>query len=171
MTIDWLGLALRLMHILAALTAAGGSIFIWLALLPAVKDLPDGIRQDFHAKVRKRWAPMVGACILFLLVSGLVNFILINRNILKGYDVSLYHALFGVKFLLALAVFFIASALAGRSPSTQSMRDNASFWAGLNVLFLVVIVTASSIMRGTHIAANPDLPRKSEAPVPVEGVK
>lgn len=163
--IDWLGLSLRWLHILSAITAAGGSIFAWIAVHPALSTLPDDVRATFAANVRKRWAPIVGVCILFLLVSGLINFVLINRNVFKGYDVGVYHMMFGVKFLLALGVFYIASALSGKSKATQPMRDSASFWLGLNVALIVFIVAISGLMRGMHTAANPDLPKKAAAAV------
>ena len=38
------------------------------------------------------------------------------------------HPLFGVKFLAALGVFFIASALTGRTAALAGMRRNANSW-------------------------------------------
>lgn len=163
--VDMVGLVLRWMHILAALMAAGGTFFSYFALLPAVGTLSEPVRKEFAEQVRRRWAPWVMVSILFLLVSGLVNFVLLTRGPLKGYQVSLYHAMFGVKFLLALAVFWLASVLSGRSPATASFRQNARTWAGLNAVLIVVIVMISGVMRGMHIAVNPGTPLKVGAAV------
>ncbi len=57
------------------------------------------------------------AAILFLLVSGFYNFL---RYEFQYKLPPLYHALFLIKFLLALAIFYIASLLAGRSEAASA---------------------------------------------------
>ena len=139
-----LDIVLRWMHIFAALAAVGGMIFQRVALLPAVAELPDDFRQRLHAAVRARWARVVHAAILFLLVSGLVNFFGIIRNYtLEPY----YHALFGVKFLVAFGVFFIASMLLGRSETAQRFQKNARYWLTVNLVLAVIVVGISGILK------------------------
>ncbi|MEX0585738.1 MAG: hypothetical protein WD176_03790, partial [Pirellulales bacterium] len=76
-------------------------------------------------------------------------------DIVPRYDLSkvkfgefkYYHAVFGTKVLLALAIFFIASALMGKSPALQKIRDNRRFWLTTNVVLAIIVVCLSGILR------------------------
>jgi uncharacterized membrane protein len=143
---DVLGIVFRWLHILAAITAVGGTIFMRFALLPAMAELPEATRKSFHEAVRSRWARPVQLAILFLLISGVFNIISMENQ----YDLSkvrLYHPLFGVKFLLALAIFFLASVLTGRSARTQRFRDNRRLWLTVNLVLAVLVVCISGVLR------------------------
>jgi len=149
--IDLLGLVSRWLHILSAIAAVGGAIFMRLALLPSVSVLADDVRRALHEAVRSRWSKVVMAAIAFLILSGVYNLVMIERN--KTYpaaDSGLYHGLLGVKLLLALAIFFIASALVGRSQGLAKIRQNARFWLSLNVTLAVILVLISGLMRATR---------------------
>jgi uncharacterized membrane protein len=157
MQIDYLAFVLRLLHILAAITTVGGSIFIRYALLPGMQTLSEAERQRLHDTVRPRWARLIQISILFLLVSGLWNFILFVRAA-KGWGeewreayYTLYQALFGIKFLLALAIFALASILTGRSAGTQKIRDNPRLWLNIILAMALAVVAISGVMRLTHI--------------------
>ena len=52
----------RWMHILAAITAVGGTIFMRRVLLPTVSELPADTQQKVHDSVRAHWAIPVHAC-------------------------------------------------------------------------------------------------------------
>ena len=80
-----------------------------------------------------------------LLVSGLTNFFLYQAPAHKGQ--MLYQALFGAKFLAALVVFFLGSALYGRSQAFAPIRANARFWAGISLTLIVVIIFISGVLR------------------------
>lgn len=156
MNIDYLNLGLRLLHFFAAFAAVGGAIFIRFALLPALAETEEGVRTDIHAKVRPRWAKIVGIAIAFLLISGLTNYILFVRTFKElpeawtdVYKMT-YHMLFGIKFVLALGMFFLASALAGKAAGLQKIRDNARFWINVNLLLALALVVVSGLMRQTH---------------------
>jgi uncharacterized membrane protein len=139
-----LDLVLRWLHILAAITAVGGAVFARFVVFPSLASLPEQDRDALHAVMRARWSKIVAAAIAFLLVSGLVNFMAIATR----YDLPRwYHPLFGVKFLLALAVFAIASLLAGRSPAAMALRRNAKAWLNLNIVLAVLVVCLSGVLR------------------------
>jgi uncharacterized membrane protein len=162
-----IALVSRWAHILAAITAVGGTIFIRYALLPSMATLPDAERRSLHEALRARWSKAVMLSILFLLVSGLYNFIVINRGLRDGNEAMqglkpMYHALFGVKFLLGVGIFVIASALVGRSPVFEKVRANAKLWATVNIALAVVLVCLSGFMRlSRDRAAAPETPRQS----------
>jgi uncharacterized membrane protein len=137
-------LVLRWLHVLAAITAVGGTIFARFVLLPSLDSIDPAERQKLHAAARPRWAMLVGMAILFLLASGLYNLIVLVRN----FDVpKWYHPIFGIKFLLAIAVFAIASLLSGRSPAAEKFRQNARFWMNVNLLLALAIICLSGWLR------------------------
>ena len=142
--IDILGLLFRWLHILAAITAVGGTIFSRAALLPAAAELADDQRAKLMENIRRRWSKFVMAAILFLLVSGFYNFFMMMKLYKLPWP---YQMLFGIKFLLALAIFFIASLLAGRSKAAQSFRQKAKFWLSVNIVLAVILVCISGVLR------------------------
>jgi len=153
--LDYLGILFRWMHILAAITAVGGTIFVRVALLPSIAILPDDQRKALHEQVRSRWIKFVMGAILFLLVSGFYNFMMKEKP--PGVT-ALYHALFGLKFLLALVIFFIASALVGRSPALAGIRQNARFWLTLNLVLAITVVCISGVLRALPSGSKPARP-------------
>lgn len=142
----YLTVLLRWLHILSAVAAAGGTIFMRVALVPAVAVLSDEQRKELHEAVRRRWAMVVMLAILVLLASGLVNFFSINKQLPADLKM-LYHALFGLKFLLSLVIFFIASALVGRSPALAAIRKNARVWLTVNLMLVVAVICIAGVMR------------------------
>jgi hypothetical protein len=78
-----------------------------------------------------------------------------------------YHMLFGIKFLLAMVVFTVASLLAGKTALADKLRASAKFWMSLNILLAVLIVCISGILRTAHppgsLAIAADAPAKIKA--------
>jgi len=136
---------LRWMHIVPAVVAGGAVIFSWLALLPALAELQAPDRLRVKEAIDRRWRIVVMVCVTLLLLSGIANFVLYQAPAHTGQP--LYHALFGIKFLAALGVFFLASALSGRSPGLAPMRANARFWVGVSATLVVLIVAISGVLR------------------------
>lgn len=155
--IDYVGLISRWAHILAAVVAVGGAVFARLAVLPALETLDANSRESVLARIRQRWSKVLAGTILLLLASGLYNIVVSVRK----FDLPpLYHALFGVKFLLALAVFGLASVLAGRSPAATKLRANHRRWATIVAGLGLTIVLLSGVLRFLPH------PPKSPAPAP-----
>ncbi len=153
--IDNVDLISRWLHMLAAMAAVGGTLFMRLALLPATAQLSPEAREPFLQAVRSRWAKVVMTAILLLLVSGLYN---ISRKEVT-YQVSpLYHALFGIKFLLALGIFFLASALVGRAEAYAAIRRQAGKWLVVNLLLAVLVVCVSGVLRQIELERKPATP-------------
>ena len=53
----------------------------------------------------------------------------------------------GMKILLAMAVFFLASALSGRSKALEGIRRNAALWLVINILLAAVIVAIAGYLK------------------------
>ena len=154
-TLSLLTLVFRWMHILASITAVGGSIFMWAAVLPAAASLSDAQRAVLADGIRARWAKWVAGAILFLLVSGFYSFFTLNAQ----YKLApAYHMLFGIKFVLALAVFALASLLVGKTAAAQRIRANARAWLTLNLILMVTVVCIAGVMRTMHGTQKPDAP-------------
>jgi uncharacterized membrane protein len=166
--IDYLGLVSRWLHILAAMVAVGGTVFQRVALVPSVGTLTDDARRQLVEAIRQRWSRWVMMAILFLLASGLYNFVVIAKQLPESGK-GLYHGLFGVKFLLAIAIFFVASALAGRSEAFARIRQNARIWLTINLVMAVVLVCISGFLRTVPrqaAATQPDAGARAEPSAP-----
>lgn len=158
-------LLLRWAHVLAAIAALGGLLFARFAFVPAAEELGRETADRLHAGVRRRWLPWVIGAITLLFVSGLANYVLLIRRVKAAPELwggdwmgqTGYHALFGVKFLLAMIVFYLASGLVGRGASTQWIRDSRKQWLTVTVGLGVAVVLISGWMRQLHTGAN-DLP-------------
>lgn len=138
------GLVFRWLHILAAITAVGGTIFARTVVVPAVDELPEGQRSAVHAALRRRWSKIVAASIGFLLLSGLYN---IAYTLMEYRVPRWYHMVFGIKFLLALVVFMVASLLSGKTAAAENLRKNLRFWLNLNIALAVIVVCLSGVLR------------------------
>ena len=136
-------LVMRWLHLLAAITAVGGAIFALLALHPTVAaQLDSDAGKTLLSGVRERWKKVLHVAIFVLIISGVYN---VSQTI--GDRPPVYHALFGVKFLIALVIFFLAMALTGRSEATQKIRDNGNSWLKVVVLLGVTVVCISGYLK------------------------
>lgn len=141
---DYLPLVFRWIHILAAITVVGGAAYARFALLPATVALSEEQRAALLEAVRVRWSKVVAGGIALLLISGLFNIFRMERTYALG---PTYHMLFGIKFILALLIFALASLLSGRTRAAQKLRVNARFWLSLNLLMAVVLVCISGTLK------------------------
>ena len=143
-----LQLVLRWLHILAACVAVGVPIYMRLALMPALAELDEVSREKVRAASARRWRVVVYIAIVIFLATGLYNFLVFARwKKLEGADRSLYHMIFGIKFLLAFGLFFLASAVVGRSARLAMFRANAKMWVTVIIVLGLVIVGLSGALR------------------------
>jgi uncharacterized membrane protein len=143
--IDALLLISRWVHISAAVVALGGAVFMRFALMPAAAEtLAEEVHQRLREAVRTRWAHIVHACIALLLLTGSLNFLWLALP--PKIEPMPYHAIFGVKFLAAIGVFFLATVLVGRSPGLAKMRQARAKWLGVLLLLGALIVLLSGVL-------------------------
>jgi hypothetical protein len=136
----------RIIHILCAIILGGGLFYMRYILSPSGADACFGNR-------RREWAGWVGVATFVLLGSGLYNYITFNR-MAKDAGGALpmsYHLLFGIKFLLALVVFFIAAILAGRTATADRFRANMSRWLKIAWTAVLAIVVIGALLRMYHL--------------------
>jgi uncharacterized membrane protein len=151
-------LLLRYMHILGAIALMGGTIFMRFALRPSVIGLDTAARQSLHDQVRSRWARFVMLASGLILISGVTNLALAGRYSFEpvlGMEKG-YHMVVGIKFLLALPIFFIAATLSGRSNLARRFQSNTEMWMNVNLALALVMVLIGGYLRY--------LPRQLKAP-------
>ncbi len=169
MELDILGITLRWLHIMGAITLFGGLIFRAVALGPACKELPEAERESFCEAVRRRWAKVVGISALILIATGATNLVMIIReygvvrgasdklSAFGGYEAEMalrlpdwYKYILYTKVGLALIIFFLASLLFGKGKLAQKMRPAAGKWVCLTAVLATILVAMSAVARSTH---------------------
>ena len=145
----------RWIHVGAAIVAVGGAVFLRFVLNPsATGTLDDRQHQRLREAVRARWRRFAHICMGLLLLTGGLNFVVLAMS--PKVDPMPYHLIFGVKFILALMVFFLAGALVSTGPGLARMRQNSGRWLSLLVVLAAMIVGMSGVlsqlraMGGTH---------------------
>lgn len=139
-------LLMRWLHIFGAIFLLGGSFYLRAVLMPAAHEVLD---DETHGKLREKvmgnWRKYLHVLILILLVSGLYNFLAVTRFAHDGQPQ--YHMMFGIKFLLAIAVFGLASMLAGTKSVSQKLQQNSKLWLGITIAMGVAIVMIAGYMK------------------------
>jgi uncharacterized membrane protein len=143
---DLIPLVSRWIHVGTSIVLVGGTVFMRFVLAPAASAT---LSNAEHAALRERilgtWKRFVHIGILLFLLSGFYNYLAVAIPKHKGD--GLYHALMGTKILLALVVFFFASALVGKSPGLQKIRDNRAKWLLVVVLLSAIIVGIAGFLK------------------------
>lgn len=140
-----LPLIMRWMHILSAIIGVGGTIFVGFVLNPAMqKGLADDAREAFRNAVMKRWKIFIHPTIILFLLSGFYNYIVVTSPLHR--DQSLYHILFGVKFLLALLFFAVVIVATSTLSWSKRLRERGGMWT-LQILLATAIVLVAGLMK------------------------
>lgn len=154
-------LIMRWAHIFAAVIAVGGAIFLRFVLMPSAQaSLDDAAHARLRSALIGRWQKFVHTCVLLFLVSGFYNYLAITRFEHEGQP--LYHMLFGIKFLLALAVFALAVALTSLKSWSEKLRSNSRMWLVVLVALAAAVILVSGYMRA--------LPKAPAGPAPASAV-
>lgn len=140
----YLSLVSRWVHILSMVVAVGGTIFLRFVLHPAaVRVLSSEQMAELRSAVVARWRVVVHACVGLLLVSGGINFWMA----LLTKPEPVYHALFGVKLLAAIVVFFLAIALTSSRMTLFADRSKALRWAAIMAAIAIGVIMLSGVLK------------------------
>ncbi len=146
----------RWLHLAAAMAALGAALYMRIALIPAANEqLSPDDHQRLREALRRRWAPVVHASVAVLFLTGFLNFFLMVIS--PKIKPMPYHAIFGVKLLAALFIFFIAEALVGSSPGTTGIRGKRARWLTILLVTGGLVVALSGVLNQirTHQLRNP----------------
>lgn len=135
--------AIQWIHLLAAVVAVGGVIFVRAVLLPASESEPGD--PSLLQKAVARFRPILWTCIGLLLVSGLYNVYLVAvRGVLS---ISGYTHVLITKIVLALIMFAIAFGLTLPGDPETGLRARRRFWLSVNVALGLVVLFLSAYLR------------------------
>lgn len=139
----------RWVHVGTAVVLLGGSVFLRCVVMPAARTLPDVEHDRLREQMMARWKRIVMIGIALLLVTGFYNYLGVER-----VKAPRYHMLMGIKILLGFGVFFLASALTGRSAGLAGIRRNSARW----LTVLIVLAAATVLIAGYLKVAPPPAP-------------
>lgn len=132
-------LLMRWIHVGTAIVVVGGLIFYRLVYAPvAERILSEEERERLREPLMRRWKMYIHPPIILFLISGFYNYIFVTSAQHQGQ--GLYHALFGMKFLLALGVFALLIIMTSTMDWSQKLRKNQALWSVLLVLTAVVVL-------------------------------
>lgn len=142
---DWLAIISRWTHVGTAIVLVGGTVFLRFILIPVTAQLPDAEQSPLKLRVLATWKQFIHVGIVLFLVSGFYNYLVVAAPLHKGD--KLYHPLIGIKILLALGMFFLASALVGRAKLFEGLRRHDKFWHGFILILAAIIVGISGFAK------------------------
>ena len=132
---DALTIFMRFLHIISAITLVGGALTWRYAAIPAMAPLADETRSKLGDAIAAAWRPFVLSAIAGILISGVFNFLR------KTGLTPAYHAVFGIKMLLALHVFAVLFIATGARNPKRARQLTGVAVSG------VVIVILSAVLR------------------------
>lgn len=124
---DAIGVPLRWLHIASMATLLGGIIFWRLVLARAGVD---EFRAGLVEKIAAAFRPLVFLSIGGLIFSGIINYVTV-----PGHS-KLYHAVFGLKMLLALHVFAVSILIVQPDHPRRTRLATGTMISGLIILAL-----------------------------------
>jgi uncharacterized membrane protein len=141
-------LALRFLHVLAALTWIGGMLFIALVLVPVARRLPDPAQrvrlvQDLGVRFRTVGWVAIGV----LVATGLLN-LWIRPELLSTDRFWWKAGLVALALALSAVHDFVLGPRAGRPGADPALRVRASWIARVNLLVVLIIVVIGLSFRG-----------------------
>lgn len=133
-------LAVRFLHVAAALTWVGGMLFVALVLVPVTRRLDDpALRRRLMHESGVRFRAVGWAAMGLLVATGLVN-IWLRPELLTLGRFWVKVALVALAIALSAAHDFVLGPRAGRPGATPSVRPAASWIARVNLLLVLAVV-------------------------------
>jgi uncharacterized membrane protein len=142
MSIPLLDGVVQWLHILAAALAVGGVFFLRFVLCPSLKSLP--AEPQVLSPVARRFKMVVHSSIAVLILTGVYRLI---QTLPLVREWKSYHAVLGIKLLLALALFTIAIALTLPGSQPNYFQRNRDRWLSFNFILGALILLLSAILR------------------------
>lgn len=141
-------LALRFVHVLAAVTWIGGMVFIAVVLVPTLRGLDDpALRSRLLQDTGRRFRRVGWIAVALLLVSGLAN-LWMRPYLLDLTRFQIKLGLVGVALALSALHDFVLGPRAGRPGADPRLRARASWVARGNVIVVLLIVLLGLVLRG-----------------------
>lgn len=134
-----LPLLMRWIHVGTAIIVVGGLVYYLLVFVPIANRVLSGEeRERLRIPLMRRWQMYIHLPVVLFLISGFYNYIYVTSGQHAGQ--GLYHALFGLKFLLSLGTFALAITMTSTMAWSERFRKNQSLWAVLLLLASTVVL-------------------------------
>jgi copper resistance protein D len=141
-------LAVRFLHVLAAITWIGGMLFIALVLVPVTRGIEDvGLRRRLVQATGRRFRTVGWIALAVLVATGIANLAL-RPELLFTPRFVVKAALVAVALVLSAVHDFVLGPRAGRPDLYPAARPQASWLARAEVLLVLVIVALGLALRG-----------------------
>lgn len=132
-------LAVRFLHLGAALTWVGGMMFVALVLVPVTRRLEDAsLRRRLLHETGVRFRTVGWAAMALLIATGLVN-VWLRPELLTLPRFWVKATLVTLAVMLSALHDFVLGPRAGRPDASPSMRPAASWVARGNVVLVLVV--------------------------------
>jgi putative copper resistance protein D len=142
------GLFVRWVHVLSAITWIGGMLFIALVLVPVSRGLGDaGLRTRLVQETGRRFRTIGWHALALLVVTGLLN-LWLHPFLLRSPRLHWKLGLAVLALLLSAFHDFVLGPRAGIPGADPSVRLRASWIARLNVVVALAIVLLGLSLRG-----------------------
>lgn len=143
-----MSLAIRWLHVLAAVTWLGGMLFIALVLVPVSRRLEDAdLRRRIVHETGLRFRTVGWIALAVLVVTGLLN-LWLHPMLLEWPRFHWKVGLVVLALILSVLHDFVIGPRAGAPGADPSVRVRASWVARLNVAVVVVILLLGLSLRG-----------------------
>jgi copper resistance protein D len=141
-------LAVRFLHVLAAITWIGGMLFIALVLVPVTRGIEDvGLRRRLVQATGRRFRTVGWIALAVLVATGVAN-LMLRPELLSTPRFLVKAALVAGALVLSAVHDFVLGPRAGRPDLYPAARTQASWLARAEVLLVLVIVALGLALRG-----------------------
>jgi len=141
-----LDILLRFIHIVSAVVAVGGAVFLLVALPAGLRLVDESRRDEVLLKVRRAFKLTVHPAILGLLVSGAYNTVRLWPT--YKLNTARMHGLWGPHLILGLVVIAVSIwLLAGKT-----LRTNHRTWLKVNVGLMMLVILLASALRTVRLS-------------------
>lgn len=137
-----LNVAMRWLHIAAAVAGLGGAMMMRLVVVPALDRTPEG--AAVLDTMRPGFKRLMHSAIGVLLLTGIYNYVVVAVPRVRESGLAGYHGVMGVKILLSLALFGIALGLLAPIPAMHARRKA---WLTANVVLGLCILLLGAYLR------------------------
>jgi uncharacterized membrane protein len=127
---DLLTIFVRWVHILSAITLLGGILYARVVVAPSLRVLASETQDKLGEALAARYRLFLYTAIAGLLISGTYN--LLN----KQGATALYHAVIGIKMLLALHVFAVSFLIVQPNNPKRARQMTGVIISGLVIVAL-----------------------------------
>ncbi len=137
-------LLIHILHIAATCVSLGGLFYARVVLLPNLALIPETGREAYLKAMMRRFGYIKWTGVCVIAITGIIQWISIYPLVHDKYH---YLMAFLLKMVGAVGLFSITFLLALPTEKLRGMQKSRAFWAGINILCGLMILTGAALMR------------------------